>query len=279
MRREHLLLFNPTLRTDSREVADIRLLPDVECTQIHAFIPQLLEIYRAPSLDERHHATNVFRAVQTDNRVDSSIVQIAGQKAAGVKTATHHELFPLRLESCVLQIGFVLVGPEPVDLLVGDRSAKHVASGNFALFERIVPVLDSHLPIEDRMIVIRDVTSGKNAADVGPAVLVNDDTVVHQEDVVTLEHLHGWLDADADDHEVTFQSQPTLGDNGGYPPSSFEPDDAVLEDGANTVSAMEVSNGLADGLPEHPRERRRRRVDGDHLQNLSVGATPRLPSR
>ena len=47
---------------------------------------------------------------------------------------------------------------------------------------------------------------------------------------------------------------------------SLERGDCVLEDGANTVSAMEVSDGLADRFAEHAEERGLRWVDGDHVQ-------------
>ena len=39
-----------------------------------------------------------------------------------------------------------------------------------------------------------------------------------------------------------------------------------FEDRANTVSAMEVGEGLADRLAEHAKERRLGRVDGHQLQ-------------
>jgi hypothetical protein len=47
---------------------------------------------------------------------------------------------------------------------------------------------------------------------------------------------------------------------------SFEGRDGVLEDRANTMSAVEVGDGLADRLAEHAEEWRLRRVDGDDVQ-------------
>ena len=149
----------------------------------------------------------------------------------------------------------------------GDAPAEHVARGSRALLDGVLPVLHSHLAIEDWMIVIRDVTGGVNTADVGLAILVDDDAVV-QVDTATFEHLHRWLDADANDDEVALETQACLGDDGGYPPGSFERGHRVFEDGANSVTAMKVSDGLADRFAEQAEERRCRWVDRDHVQTF-----------
>src|SRR5688572_28811552 len=75
-----------------------------------------------------------------------------------------------------------------------------------------------------------------------------------------------WLDADAHDDEVAFETQPSLCDDGGYARRSLEPGDGVSEDGANTVSAMEVSDRLPDRFAEHTEERCLRWIDGDDVQ-------------
>ncbi len=60
--------------------------------------------------------------------------------------------------------------------------------------------------------------------------------------------------------------RPSFCDDVRHPPCSFEGGDGVLEDGADTVSAMKVGDGLADRLAEHAEERRLRWVNGDHVQ-------------
>ena len=47
---------------------------------------------------------------------------------------------------------------------------------------------------------------------------------------------------------------------------SFEGGDSILEDGANTMSSVEVGDGLADRLAEHAEEWRLRGVDDDDVQ-------------
>ena len=113
------------------------------------------------------------------------------------------------MESGVLQIRVVLVRPEPVDLVVRDAPAEHVARGSSALLDGVLPMLHSDPAIEDRVIVIRDVTRGVNAADVGLAVLVDDNAVVHV-NAAAFEHVHRRLDADAHDDEVALETQACL---------------------------------------------------------------------
>ena len=98
-------------------------------------------------------------------------------------------------------------------------------------------------------------------------VLVDDDAVV-QENAAVSEHVHRRLDADANHHEVAFQTQPGPGDNGGYTSCSFEPDHRVFEDGANPMTAMKVSDGLADRFPKLVEERCFRWANGDHVQTF-----------
>ena len=132
--------------------------------------------------------------------------------------------------------------------------------------------------IEDRVIVIRDVTRGVHAADVRLAVLVDDNAVVHV-NTAAFEELHCRLDPDAHDDEVAFETQASFGDDVRHASGSLEGGDGVLEDRANTVSAMEV--GDASGRP--PRRARGRAAfsTGRWRQRpgLSAEATPPLPSR
>ena len=80
------------------------------------------------------------------------------------------------------------------------------------------------------------------------------------------QHVHCGLDADAYDDEVAFKTKAPLCDYGGNAPRSLEPDDRILENSANTVSAMEVSDGLADRFAQDAEERRLRWVARDHVQ-------------
>jgi len=166
----------------------------VQRAQVNAFVPELLEIHRTPRLDQRHDTAQVLRAVEANSSIDSAIVHITREVATGVETTTDDELLPFRVKSSVLQVRVVLVRPESVHLVVRDALAEHVACGSGALRNGVVPVLHSHLPIEDWMIVIRDVTGGINTADVGAAVLVNDNPVVQLNTAVS-QRLDGWLDA------------------------------------------------------------------------------------
>jgi hypothetical protein len=68
-------------------------------------------------------------------------------------------------------------------------------------------VFHSDPPIEDRVIVIRDITRGVNAVDIGLAVLVNDHAVVH-DNAAVFEHVGRWLDADTHDDKVALRRSP-----------------------------------------------------------------------
>src|SRR6185503_1427914 len=105
----------------------------VQCAQVHAFVLKLLEIHRAPELDERLDTAHVLRAIETDSRIYSTVIHITREVAARIQTATHDELLPRRVESGVLEVRIVLIGPEPVNLIVRDLFAKHVARGSGAL--------------------------------------------------------------------------------------------------------------------------------------------------
>ena len=111
-----------------------------------------------------------FRAVETDSGIDSAIVHITREVATRVQAATYDELLPFRVKSGVLQVRVVLVRPEPVDLVVRDVLAEHVACSSGALLDGVLPMFHSDPAIEDRVIVIRDVTCGVHAADVRLAV-------------------------------------------------------------------------------------------------------------
>src|SRR6185436_5201747 len=107
--------------------------------------------------------------------------------------AAYDELLPLRVESGVLQVRVLLVRPEPVDVVVRDALAEHITGGGGALLDGVLPVFHQNLAIEDRVIVIRDVTRGVNTAHVRLAVLVDDNAIVHMNTAAS-KHLHRRLD-------------------------------------------------------------------------------------
>jgi hypothetical protein len=139
-----------------------------------------------------------------------------------------------------------------VDLVVGDKLAEHAARRRRALLDGVLPVLHSHLPIKDRMVVIRDITCSIDTADVGAAVLVNDNPVVEVNAAIA-QHVHHWLDADPHDDEIALKAQPSPSYDGGYPPRPLEPGDGVIGDDANTMSTMEVSDRLSPSERRTPR--------------------------
>src|SRR5699024_5727928 len=99
------------------------------------------------------------------------------------------------------------------------------------------------------------------------AILVDDHAVVDVNAAVS-EHLDRWLDTNAYDGKVTLEPPASFCDDAAHASSSLESSDGVLEDCANTVSAMEIGNGLADVRAQHAEERRLRWVDGHHVQTL-----------
>src|SRR4029079_942868 len=97
-------------------------------------------IHRLPGLDERHDTPHILRAVETYSRIDATTVDIAREVGAGVQASTHDELLPLDVESGVLQVRVVLVGPEPMDLVVRDALAEHVTCRRRALLVGVLPI-------------------------------------------------------------------------------------------------------------------------------------------
>src|SRR5439155_20713795 len=85
---------------------------------------------------------------------------------------------PVGVESRVLDVRVELIGPEPVDLVVGLAPAEHAPGGRGPLLHAVLPVLDAHLTAAHGVIVIGDVARGENAGHIGPALVVDDDSVV-----------------------------------------------------------------------------------------------------
>src|SRR5688572_19129723 len=117
----------------------------IERTEIDALVLERAQVQFAPGFDERNSTTYVLRPVQTDHRIDSSVVDIERQEAPGVEASTHDQLFPFRVKTSVLEIRIVLVRPEPVNRVVRHILPQHVARGSSALLDGVVPVLHSLL--------------------------------------------------------------------------------------------------------------------------------------
>src|SRR5207247_1647600 len=129
----------------------------------------------------------------------------------------------------------------------------------------VLPMFDPDPAIKDWVIVIRDVTSGVNTADVGLTILVDEYAVVELNAAVS-ERFDRRLDTDAYDGKVAFEPQASFCDDAAHTSRSLESGDSVLEDHANTVIAMEPGDCLADVLAQNAEEGRLRWVDDDYVQ-------------
>src|SRR6185503_219186 len=132
-----------------------------------------------------------------------------------------------------------------------------VAGGSGALLDGVLPMFDSDLAVEDRVMVIRHITSSINAADVCLAICIDDYAIVGV-NAAALEHFHGRFDADAGNHEIAVKTQTCLCDDGGHACGSLERCDRVLQDYPHAVCAMKIGDSLPDFFTEHAEERRLR---------------------
>src|SRR5687768_1842465 len=246
-------------------VPSLRSVAGIERAEVNAFVLELAQIQHSAGLDEWNGTPHVLRAVQADHSIDSAGVDVERQEAAGVKASAYDELVPLRVVTRVLQVRVVLVRPEPVDLIVRDSPAEHVARGSGALLDRVMPVLHADLPLEYGVIVIRDVAGRVNARDAGLAILVDDHPVVHL-NASAVEDVHDGLDADPRHHEVALQAQTTFRDDPGHAVSTCERGDRVFENRPNAMRAMQVGDALPDRLAEDAEQRRFCGLDGDDIQ-------------
>jgi len=180
--------------------------------KIDAFVGDELRIERLPRLDQGNHAPQVQSAIHRDCRVNSTVVDVAGQEAVALRLAADDKLLPFRMESGVLKIPVVLIGPEPGYVVVDHRFSQHVARGGGALPHRVLPVLNPDVPVEDWMPVVGDVACRIDPLDVGSAVLVNDDAVLRV-DPASIEEFHCRQDTDSRNHEVAFEAAVTFCDD------------------------------------------------------------------
>ena len=183
------------------------LKPDVssEGAQVHCFIRELNWIHSAAGFDQRHDLAKLFPAVERDHGIDPAVVEVEGQKAAGVDAAADHHLIHRVMRPGILQVDVVLIRPEPVNCVVGLSCAEHAPRRRGSLLHRILPVLDAHPSLKDGMEVIGDVACRVDARRGRPTEFVHDDPVVHLYPGFRGKVCH-WLNADAHNGEITIDA-------------------------------------------------------------------------
>src|SRR5688572_14712990 len=92
--------------------------------------------------------------------------------------AAHNHLVKFPMESSVLDVHVVLVGPEPVDFLVRGAATDHALCGCYPLPDCISPVFDPDMASEKGMIMVGNVAGGKDILDARPTKLIHDDAVI-----------------------------------------------------------------------------------------------------
>src|SRR5206468_3461497 len=117
--------------------------------------------------------------------------------------------------------------------VVRDALSQHVARSSSALLDGVLPMFDPDPAIEDWVIVIRDVTGGVNAADVGLAILVDDHAVVELNAAVS-ERFDRRLD-------------PHAYDDGSTTGNHFRPDAIGVLYRTKTVNAVQIDAGNRHG--------------------------------
>jgi hypothetical protein len=98
----------------------------------------------------------------------------------GMRSRITFALVSSKLRWCGIrptEVRVVLISPEPLDLVVHDALAQHIAGGSSAFLDGVLPMFHSDPTIENR--VVRYVTCGVNAVDVRLAVFNYEDSVVH----------------------------------------------------------------------------------------------------
>src|SRR5688500_3973534 len=109
------------------------------------------------------------------------------------------------MKARVLEVVLILIGPEPMDLVVDRRLPHHVAGGGSTLVERVVPVLNPHPLSKHRMVMIRDVSGREDAVNICSAVLVDKDAIVDSDPGIC-DDVGDRLDANARHREVAIDT-------------------------------------------------------------------------
>src|SRR5699024_2293584 len=94
-----------------------------------------------------------------------------------------------------------LIGVEVRLPVVGLRTAGDRRGRDFGLSDGVVPVLDAQTLIAQRVLGVRDVTAGQDAAGGGPHALIDDDAAVRAPPRRGGRG-HGGIRAEADDDEI-----------------------------------------------------------------------------
>ena len=68
-----------------------------------------VDVHDGPGSNQRHDAPDVFAAVEANGRIESAVIQIAGQVAVRLEPTSHNQPIPARVESDILHIRVVLV--------------------------------------------------------------------------------------------------------------------------------------------------------------------------
>src|SRR5205807_4246733 len=118
----------------------------------------------------------VAAAVEAHHRHDPAAVEIESEEGALLQAASDDDAVPASRMTHVLDRMLVLVGPERVDVGENLAGAEHAARRCPTLAFGIVVVLDAQAT-EDRVHLVRDITSGVDISHACPAVLVHEHAV------------------------------------------------------------------------------------------------------
>ena len=163
-----------------------------------------------------------------------------------------------------MQVRFVLIRPEPVDLFVGLGSTQHAASRRGALLDRVLPMLDAQAPFEHRMVVIGHITRGVDPIQRRSAVLVHENAVLRM-DSRAGDEIHIRFDPDTHDGEIAGNPTTAFRDDTLDSPASFERGHGIFEDGLDAMVAMDLGDDLSNLFAEHAKQGRSRSMNNHDL--------------
>src|SRR5207253_7472001 len=129
-------------------------------------------------LDQGDAPAQVPAPVDGHGPNDTAILQREGYEAAALEVTADHGVRPVGHVACGLDVGVVLVGPEPVDLVVGVGAAQHRLGGGGALLQGVLPVLHPDVAADEGVQTVGHVAGCVDTFDAGTAVLVHDDAIL-----------------------------------------------------------------------------------------------------
>src|SRR5690606_91757 len=153
------------------------------------------------------HGHDVAAAVQAEGPGDRAVGDVEGDEVPFLDGAAHDDVVPARGIARVLDAVVVLVGPEPVRVVVPRAHAEHVECRGGSVPGRVVEVLDAHAAVVQRVIVVGDVAGGVDALGGAAAELIHADAVADR-DLGVLRDLDVRFDADADHRGVALYPFP-----------------------------------------------------------------------